>query len=251
MLKIVLHAKRWVFLAAVPISACAMNGCLESSFRLASDSRLPQGLPIPPGLTRADVSARIDYWGLPYHAKITLLDKNGRKIAAVTGRYKSRYPLYLRTTPPGSLPGFPSYDVIQINGQYEVLEQRQRNDILYVTDDPAIRREILAGKAVEARPAPEHKISGDFLLVQSESANVEVYLMSNQQTVSVAGPLHQIGWNKQYIIFTDANWPKPWNVIRVKDHTKFTITDTQRTTDPAFNGILITSPTDAWNSKAR
>ena len=87
MLKIVLHAKRWVFLAAVPISACAMNGCLESSFRLASDSRLPHGLPIPPGLTRADVSARIDYWDIPDHAKITLLDKNGRNIAAVTGRY--------------------------------------------------------------------------------------------------------------------------------------------------------------------
>ena len=248
MLKIVLHAKRWVFLAAVPISACAMNGCLESSFRLASDSRLPQGLPIPPGLTRAEVSVRIDYWTIPYHATITLRDKNGRKITAVTGRYKSRYPLYLRTTRPGSLPGYPTYDVLQINGQYEVLEQRQFNDILYVTDDPAIRQEVLAGRAVEARPAPDHKISGNFLLVQGESG---IYLMSDWQTVNVAGPLHQIGWNKQYIIFTDANRPTPWNVIRVKDHTKFTITDTQRTTDPAFNGILITSPTDAWNSKAR
>jgi hypothetical protein len=128
------------------------------------------------------------------------------------------------------------------------LEQRQANDILYVTDDPAIRREILAGRAVEARPAPERKIFGDFLLVQGESG---VYLMSDWQTVNVAGPLHQIGWNKQYILFTDANWPKPWNVVRVKDHTKFAITDTQRTTDPAFNGIVIMSPTDAWNSKAR
>ena len=247
MLKIVLHAKRWFFLAAVSISACAMNGCLESSFRLASDSRLPQGLPIPPGLARSDVSVTIDDWTIPNHASITLRDQKGRKIAAVTGRYKSG-PLYLKTTPPGSQPGYPKYSVLQINGQYEVLEHRQANDILYVNDDPAIRQEILAGRAVEARPAPEHKISGNFLLVQGESG---IYLMSDWQTVNVAGPLHQIGWNKQYIIFTDANWPKPWNVIRVKDHTKFTITDTQRTTDPAFNGISIMSPTDAWNSKAR
>jgi hypothetical protein len=245
MLKMFFNTKRWVFVAAVSISACAMNGCLESSFRLANDSGLPRGLPIPPGLTRADVSARVDFWGLPYHASITLRDQKGRKIATATGRYKSGE-LYLRTTRPGSLPGFPTYSVLQINGQYEVLEQRQRNDILYVTDDPAIRQEILAGRAVEARPAPDHKVSGNFLLVQGESG---FYLMSDWQTVNVAGPLHQIGWNKQYIIFTDANWPKPWNVMRVKDHTKFTITDAQRTTDPAFNGISIMSPTDAWNSK--
>ena len=247
MLKMFFHTKRWVFVAAVFISACAMSGCLESSFRLASDSKLPRGLPVPPGLARADLSVRIDYWDIPDHATVTLLDKKGRKIAAVTGRYKSRYPLYLRNSPPGSAPGFPNYEVLQINGQYEVLEQRQQNDILYVTDDLAIRREILAGTALQARPSPEHKISGNFLLVQGESG---VYLMSDWQTVNVAGPLHQIGWNKQYIIFTDANRPNPWNVIRVKDHTKFTITDTQQTTDPAFNGVVIMSPTDAWNTKA-
>jgi len=190
---------------------------------------------------------RIDEWGIPYHASITLLDKKGKKIAAVTARYKSRYPLYLRTSP-GSAPGFPEYGVYEINGQYEILEQRQRNDILYVTDDPAIRRKIFAGKAVEARPAPEHKIFRDFSLVQGESG---FYLMREWQTVNLAGPLHQIGWDKQYIIFTDANSPNPWNVIRIKDHTKFTITDAQRAADPAFNGIFMMSPTDAWKSKAR
>jgi hypothetical protein len=82
--------------------------------------------------------------------------------------------------------------------------------------------------------SPEHTLSGDFPLMQGESANIEVYLMSKGQSVSVAGPLHQLGWNEQYIIFTDANWPKPWNVIRVKDHAKFIITDAQRTTDPGF-----------------
>jgi hypothetical protein len=99
--------------------------------------------------------------------------------------------------------------------------------------------------------APKHTLSGDFSLMQGESAESEIYLMSKGQSVSVAGPLHQLGWNQQYIIFTDANWPQPWNVIRVQDHAKFTITDVQRKTDPTFKGISIMSPTDAWNSKAR
>jgi hypothetical protein len=147
MLKIVLHVKRWVFLAAVSICACAMSGCLGANFRLASDSRLPQGLPMPPGLTRADVSVGVDYYD--FYTKITLRDKNGRKIATVTGRYKNRYPLHLKTPPPGSHPGFPVYEVIRINGQYEVMEHRRPGDVLYVVDDPAIRQEILADAGVK------------------------------------------------------------------------------------------------------
>jgi hypothetical protein len=99
--------------------------------------------------------------------------------------------------------------------------------------------------------AQKHTLIGDFGLMQGESAKMEVYLMSKEQSVSVAGPLHQLGWNEQYIIFTDDNWPKPWNVIRVSDHARFTITDGQRTSDPSFKGISIMSPTDAWNSKKR
>jgi hypothetical protein len=97
--------------------------------------------------------------------------------------------------------------------------------------------------------APKHKLSGDFSLMQGESADIEVYLMSKGQSVSVAGPLHQLGWNEQYIIYTDANSPQPWNVIQVKDHAEFKITDVQRTTNPAFKGISIMSPIVAWNSK--
>ena len=99
--------------------------------------------------------------------------------------------------------------------------------------------------------APQKKLSGDFALQQGESASLQFYLMSKGQSGSVAGPLHQLGWNEQYIIFTDANWPEPRNVIRVKDHSKFTITEALRTTDPAFKVIPIMSPTDAWNLKKR
>ena len=100
--------------------------------------------------------------------------------------------------------------------------------------------------------APKHLVSGDYSLMQGESdSDREVYLMIKGKSVSVAGPLHQFGWNQQFIIFTDANWPNPRSVIRVKDHSKFTITEAQRLTDPAFKGITILSPHDAWNTKTR
>ena len=97
--------------------------------------------------------------------------------------------------------------------------------------------------------AAKHPISADYFLMQGESSENDVYLMSKGSSVSVAGPMHQLGWNQQYILFTDENWPHPWNVIRVKDHAKFTITDSQRLTDPAFKGIAIMSPSSAWNAK--
>jgi hypothetical protein len=99
--------------------------------------------------------------------------------------------------------------------------------------------------------APKHSVSGDYYLMQGESADNEVYLMIKGKSVSETGPLHRFGWNEQYIVFTDANWPNPWNVIRVKEHSKFTITEAQRVTDPAFKGIVILSPQDAWNTKNR
>ena len=72
---------------------------------------------------------------------------------------------------------------------------------------------------------------------------------AQRKSTSVAGPLHKLGWNQQYIIFTDQNWPNPWSVIRVKDHSKFTISETQRLSDSAFTQISILSPQAAWDAK--
>ena len=137
------RAKKILLIAAICVSSCAMSGCVESNFRIASESRLPRGLAIPPGLTRADVSATVDYYTLG-QAKFILRDKNGRKIGMVAGYLKGK-PLHLRETPPGREPRFPSYELIVIDGVTEIMEQRRPEDILYVTDDPGIREELLAG----------------------------------------------------------------------------------------------------------
>ena len=154
-MKMFLHTKRWVLIAAVCIFACALTGCVESTFNLAGESRLPQGVTIPPGLTRADVSVTLDYYTLG-QAKFTVRDKNGKKLTAVTGKTKGD-PIYLKPTPHGGN----GYDLVAISGVTEIIECRpykahenmvQNGEIValfYVVDDPTISKELLAGRAVQ------------------------------------------------------------------------------------------------------
>jgi hypothetical protein len=74
----------------------------------------------------------------------------------------------------------------------------------------------------------------------------DLYLFTGDNTVSVAGPLSRIGWNQQYIIFTDAKYPGQWNVTAVKEHSRLRITDNQRTQDSRFSHIAIGSTAAAW-----
>ena len=90
-------------------------------------------------------------------------------------------------------------------------------------------------------------VSGDYFLMEGEGDSTDnLYLFNRDDSNSVAGPLKRIGWNQQYIVFTDANNPTPWNVITVKDHSKFTITDIQRSQDSRLQQIAIGSTSEAW-----
>jgi hypothetical protein len=93
--------------------------------------------------------------------------------------------------------------------------------------------------------APKRSIAGDYFLM-GDDALENFYLLVHPGHGSIAGPLHRIGWNQQYIIYTDDNRPTEWNVIAVTEHTEFTITDIQRMQDSRFKQIPIGSATDAW-----
>jgi hypothetical protein len=115
-----------------------MSGCLESSFQLASESRLPTWEALPTGLTRADVSVTLNYYTtLPgaTDAKFILRNGNGEKLAEVNGMVKCQYPY--------SATSYPVYDAVVVNGTTEILEFRRMEPIFYVNDDPAIRVKIL------------------------------------------------------------------------------------------------------------
>jgi hypothetical protein len=93
--------------------------------------------------------------------------------------------------------------------------------------------------------APKRTIAGDYFLMEGETSE-GLYLFVRGNDSSVTGKLHQIGWNHQYIIYTDDNKPIEWNVIVVKEHSRFTINEIQRAQDSRFHQIVIGSPLEAW-----
>jgi hypothetical protein len=93
------------------------------------------------------VSVTLNYYTAPLggDAKYILKDSNGRKLVEVKGKVKNRYPLKPKNSPQGFDPGYPFYEVVVVNGITEIMEHRKMEPIFYVTDDPAVRKELLAG----------------------------------------------------------------------------------------------------------
>jgi len=116
----------------------------ESTFELARDSRLPKWITLPPGVMRADVAITMSYyvWLWGRRSTFILRDKTGKTLAKVNGKDRGLGPNYLKHPPPGFPPGYPSYEVITVKDMTEVLEHRKMEPIFYVTDDPAVRKEL-------------------------------------------------------------------------------------------------------------
>jgi hypothetical protein len=132
---------------ALAISGSVMVGCdwiPESTFELASGSRLPKWITLPPGLTRADVSITMNYYINPWgrDSLFMLQDKKGQLLTKVYGKSRGSGPNYLKHPPPGFPPGYPSYEVITVNGMTDIIEHRKLEPIFYVTDDPAVWKEL-------------------------------------------------------------------------------------------------------------
>jgi len=95
----------------------------------------------------------------------------------------------------------------------------------------------------------QRPLSGDYSLIHGK--DYSLYIMKKQKSGSVAGPLHEIGWNQTYILFTDDNWPTRWNVIDVRAHQMRKITEAQREGNDSLRTIKILTPTDAWAAAKR
>ncbi len=93
--------------------------------------------------------------------------------------------------------------------------------------------------------SPKRAIAGDYFLMEGETPN-SLYLLVRGNAGSVTGELCRIGWNRQYIIYTDENQPIKWNVIAVEGHKQFKINDIERAHDSRFREIVISSQSEAW-----
>ncbi len=122
--------KSRLLFAAVSICVCCLlTGCLESSFQLADESRLPVFIKLPPNLKRQDVSLTLNYYSNPFgaNAKFILKNRNGDVVEQVSGNDK----------PINGVAEYPGFVLVKVNGVPEVIEHRAKGPIFYVSDDPS------------------------------------------------------------------------------------------------------------------
>src|SRR5258708_915352 len=105
-------------LAALSLLLLGCDLFPESSFDLAPESRLPKWFTLPPGLSRSDVTVRMNYYLKRTTFILRALKKN-EKLAEVTGT--SSEPLKVKNPRPELAPGYPSYEVVTVNGITEII----------------------------------------------------------------------------------------------------------------------------------
>jgi hypothetical protein len=147
-MKTLLRADKCLAFIALMISCFAIVGCQffpESTFELASESRLPKWVALPPGLARSDASVTMSYYVKPWGRTATfkIRTTQGKTLATVYGKLRGSAPLQLKNPPSGFDPGYPSYEVITANGIIEIIEHRKMEPIFYMTDDPVVWKEIM------------------------------------------------------------------------------------------------------------
>jgi hypothetical protein len=127
------------------VLATSMIGCLEASFELAPESRLPKWFEVPEGMSRNEINVTMDYYiGLNGREAVFKLYGKGSSIylQKAIGSQRGDHPLKLMKPPPGFPKHYPGYEVITVNGITDIIEHRKMEPIFYVTDDPSIWKEF-------------------------------------------------------------------------------------------------------------
>jgi hypothetical protein len=133
------HFSRLLAVLIVSSACLLLSGCLESTFRLADESRLPVWVKLPPMVQRRDVSLTLNYYSNPFgpNAKFILKNKRGDILQSLSGNDK----------PIGNnLSEYPRYVQVVVRGVPEIIEHRAMEPIFYISDDPLIRKKALTAK---------------------------------------------------------------------------------------------------------
>jgi len=135
------------FCSMVLVTLALLPGCgffPESTFDLAPTSRLPAWFTLPPGLKREDISVLVSYYISPTGPTATFaaFGPGRQQLLKVSAIVRDAEPLHLKNPPSGFPPGYPSYNVVTVNGITDVLEHRKLEPIVYITDDVAVRQEL-------------------------------------------------------------------------------------------------------------
>jgi hypothetical protein len=126
----------------------SLTGCLEASFELSPQSRIPRWLDVPEGVSRSDLRVTMDYYstfsGGEYVFKF--YDKSKflklQKIKLTTEEQPAIRTQELRNPPAGFPKSYPAYNVVTVNGITDIVERRKMEPVFYMTDDPAVWKEL-------------------------------------------------------------------------------------------------------------
>jgi hypothetical protein len=123
-------------------------GCIESDFQLAPESRLPQWF-ASSAVVRKDLRMEIVFYSSPGqdNVKMTLYDPGNKKLMEKIGIQRTHpvsEPKKMRDSKGNVVYdiAYPRYIIISVDNFEEVFEQRERNDILYVSDDPLLKSSL-------------------------------------------------------------------------------------------------------------
>ncbi len=141
------HVSRLLVVLVVN-SVCLLSGCIESSFSLADDSRLPAFVKLPPTVRRQDVSLTLNYYSNPFgpNAKFILKNKRGDVLERLRGNDKhignnlSEYPLYVR---------------VVVNGVPEIIEHRTKGPIFTFPTIPLSGDKTIGDRTLKGRTLKE------------------------------------------------------------------------------------------------
>jgi len=141
---------RFLFIGMLLVAACSpTRGCVESSFELALESRLPIWFTLPPGVKRSDVAVTSDYWGGFSSRRTATLTMRKRgllgSIVAMDSIVAEMVGHEPQTIPPhgptGPVP-YPRYEVLAGRGLIDVFKHKKMEPIFYVNDDPEVRKQL-------------------------------------------------------------------------------------------------------------
>ena len=126
----------------------SLSGCLESSFQLSGESRLPKWFVLPKGIERNDFSVTMDLYSTfsGAEAGFKLYEKGKffhiQKYTIAEDMQTNILDVRLKSPPKGFPKGYPSYMIIKINGITDIVELRKMEPFFYMTDDPAVWEEL-------------------------------------------------------------------------------------------------------------
>jgi hypothetical protein len=129
------------------ISGCVFSGCRyfpESTFELANESRLPNWVVLPSGVTRSNVSITMSYYSKVWGNDVAFTVHGGGTPTDVSGKEKCKGPFHLKKAAGEAASDYPMYQLVTVNGMSEVIEHRKMEPVFYISDDPEVRKAILA-----------------------------------------------------------------------------------------------------------